>query len=110
MSSSDLHQLFILLGVAIALFSIERHFIVRLFEAPEGRPLLFAPGALEALHTAGVFVRLEEFKGRAPIRRGSLCIEATPHDFDNPLADADLELRTGGSRSAGMRMAMTLMR
>jgi hypothetical protein len=55
--------------------------------------------ALRTLADAGVHLRLDEFKGRRPIRRGSLHLEATPHDFDNPLSGRDLASQTGGSRT-----------
>lgn len=63
---------------------------------------------LEMLYDNGVYVSLDEFKGRVPIRRGSLCIEIGSHDFDNPLARAHIETRTGGSRSTGTRLFIDL--
>ena len=63
---------------------------------------------LEALFDAGVHVGLDEFKGRVPIRRGSLEFCATSHDFDNPLAARDFTSRTGGSRSSGTRLVVDL--
>ena len=64
--------------------------------------------SLEMLFEAGVHLRLDEFKGRRPIERGSLCLHVTARDFDNPLATKHLELQTGGSRSAGMRVYIDL--
>ena len=55
--------------------------------------------SLATLADAGVFLRLDEFKGRRPIERGSLRLEAAPHDFDNPLANRHFSSQTGGSRS-----------
>jgi hypothetical protein len=63
---------------------------------------------LEKLHDNGVYVSLDEFKGRVPIRRGSLSIEVGSHDFDNPLARKHFETRTGGSRSTGTRLFIDL--
>ena len=63
---------------------------------------------LEALFDAGVHVRLDEFKGRVPIRRGSLEFDVRSHDFDNPLAAGDFASRTGGSRSEGTRLMVDL--
>jgi hypothetical protein len=63
---------------------------------------------LEMLHDNGVYVSLDEFKGRVPIRRGSLSIEVGSHDFDNPLAQKHFETRTGGSRSTGTRLFIDL--
>lgn len=63
---------------------------------------------LETLHDNGVYVSLDEFKGRVPIRRGSLSIDVGSHDFDNPLARQHFETRTGGSRSSGTRLFIDL--
>jgi hypothetical protein len=63
---------------------------------------------LEMLHDNGVYVSLDEFKGRAPIRRGSLQFDVGSHDFDNPLARGQIETRTGGSRSTGTRLFIDL--
>lgn len=63
---------------------------------------------LATLFDAGVYVELDEFKGRVPIRRGSLEFHVSSHAFDNPLAARDFTSRTGGSRSAGTRLAVDL--
>ena len=63
---------------------------------------------LDMLFEAGVYLRLDEFKGRRPIERGSLRLHVTSRDFDNPLATRHLESRTGGSRSGGMRIYIDL--
>ncbi len=55
-------------------------------------------GALGRLYDEGVYVTLDEFKGRRPIRRGSLEVEVRPSDFDNPLLAHHVEARTSGSR------------
>jgi hypothetical protein len=62
--------------------------------------------ALALLADAGVYLRLDQFKGRRLIRRGSLSLEVTPHGFDNPLSSRDLASQTGGSRggSGGSRI------
>jgi hypothetical protein len=65
-------------------------------------------GALERLLDAGVRVSLEEFKGRRPIVRAGLELPVTLEDFDNPLATAHLERRTGGSRSIGRHVSTDL--
>ena len=64
--------------------------------------------ALGRLHDAGVYVTLDEFKGRVPIRRGSLEFSAGSRDFDNPLGAAHIEAQSGGSRSAGTRLTIDL--
>ena len=61
-------------------------------------------GALERLRTEGVYVSLDEFKGRAPIRRSGLEFEVTDRDFDNPLLTPHYRGTTSGSRSAGTRL------
>jgi hypothetical protein len=55
---------------------------------------------LASLHEAGVYVTLDEFKGRSPIRRGDLEFPVAAEDFDNPLLAAHYEGRSGGSRGA----------
>jgi hypothetical protein len=65
-------------------------------------------GALARLADAGVYVRLDEFKGRTPIRRGSLEFDVASRDFDNPLSGRHVEVQSGGSRSAGTRIYIDL--
>lgn len=57
--------------------------------------------ALGMLFDAGVRLGLDEFKGRTPIRRGSLSIEPGTRAFDNPLSGRHLAGQTGGSRGGG---------
>lgn len=66
--------------------------------------------ALEALRGEGVFVTLEEFKGRVPIRRGELELEVGPEDFDNPLPTGHFRGRSGGSRGAGRAILVDFRR
>jgi hypothetical protein len=54
-------------------------------------------GTLEVLYDAGVHMRLDEFKGRAPIERCGLSYEVAPEQFDNPLLAPVYRGRTGGS-------------
>ena len=42
-------------------------------------------GALTRLYEAGIFVTLDEFKGRVPIHRGRVELSVSDRDFDNPL-------------------------
>jgi hypothetical protein len=65
-------------------------------------------GALERLFEAGVFISLDEFKGRQPIRRPGLHLEVKAEDFDNPLTTRHFEGRTGGSRGVGRRLLIDL--
>ncbi len=57
--------------------------------------------ALEELHDRGVYVTLDEFKGRVPIEREGLRFAVRPEDFDNPLLLPAFTGRTGGSRGSG---------
>jgi hypothetical protein len=65
-------------------------------------------GALTRLYDAGVYVSLDEFKGRRPVARGSLRLEVTARDFDNPLTTIHYAAQSGGSRSSGTRIAIDL--
>ena len=65
-------------------------------------------GALEAWYDRGVFITIDEFKGRVPITRGSLRIDTRPEDFDNPLLVQHYETRTGGSRGPRTRLVVDL--
>ena len=57
-------------------------------------------GALARLYEAGVYVTVDEVKGKRPITRGSLVVEVTSRDFDNPLLVKHYEATTGGSGGA----------
>jgi hypothetical protein len=81
---------------------IERHDVAR-WVARDG-----VEAALGELHDAGVYVTLDEFKGRQPIRRPGLEHVVRPHDFDNPLGGGHWEIQSGGSRSAGTRARVDL--
>ena len=61
-------------------------------------------GALSNLHERGVYVTLDEFKGRAPVRRHGLEFPVSAFDFDNPLLRPSLSGRSGGSRGSGTRV------
>jgi hypothetical protein len=61
-------------------------------------------GALERLHAAGVYVTVDEFKGRRPIERGNLVLPTRAADFDNPLSKLVYASRTGGSRGTPRRV------
>jgi hypothetical protein len=56
-------------------------------------------GALDRLHDAGVYITLEEFKGRRPVERAGVVVETRPRDFDSPLLGPTVAGSTGGSRS-----------
>ncbi len=65
-------------------------------------------GALQALHAAGVYVTIDEFKGRRPLQRGSLRIDTEAAQFDNPLLERHYRSSTGGSRGVGRRLRIDL--
>jgi hypothetical protein len=53
---------------------------------------------LQALCAAGVYVTLDEFKGRQEAVRGNRRFAFADSDFDNPHVTSHIETRTGGSR------------
>ena len=63
---------------------------------------------LSQLHAAGVRLTLAEMRGRVPIVRGSLEIQAVPEDFENPLLTGTFDVRSGGSTGARNRAAFDL--
>jgi hypothetical protein len=58
-------------------------------------------GALRVLHRQGVYLTVDEFKGRRPAVRGSMVLPVDPRSLRNPASAAHLPVRSGGSRSAG---------
>ncbi len=65
-------------------------------------------GALGQLYEGGVYVTLDEFKGRRPIKRPGIEFEVLPQDFDNPLLTKHYEARSSGSRGTGTRVIIDL--
>jgi hypothetical protein len=65
-------------------------------------------GTLERLHDAGVYLTLEEFKGRLPVRRPGLEFEVRAEDFDNPLSARQYEAQTGGSGGSARKILVGL--
>jgi hypothetical protein len=63
---------------------------------------------LGRLYEAGVYLTVEEFKGRHPIRRPGLELTVGPRDFDNPLVVEHFEARTGGSHGHAILVPMDL--
>ena len=57
-------------------------------------------GALGVLFQKGVFLSVEEFKGRAPLIRGNQVIEVPAGGIRNPLSRGHFRARTGGSSAA----------
>ncbi len=64
-------------------------------------------GALERLYDAGVYVTLEELKGRQPVIRKGLEFAVAPEDFSNPFVSAGtFQVQSSGSRGAPARGAV----
>jgi len=64
--------------------------------------------ALERFLKAGIYVSLDELKGRAPAVRGSQTFVFRDEDFDNPLSAAHFENRSGGTRGRPSRIRIDL--
>lgn len=58
-------------------------------------------GALHTLLRHGVYLTVEEFKGRRPVVRGSATIALGPSGLRNPCSAFHVPARSGGSRSRG---------
>ena len=65
-------------------------------------------GALRTLLHRGVYLTVDEFKGRRPVVRGATTIEAGPALLQNPLATPHFWGMTGGSRGAATRLPLDL--
>jgi hypothetical protein len=64
---------------------------------------------LEKLYDAGVYLTLEQFKGRHPITRsGHAAVAVRAEDFDNPLMTPHYQARTGGSNGHPRRVLTDL--
>jgi hypothetical protein len=64
-------------------------------------------GFLKRLKSAGVWIAYDELKGRTPIRRGSVELEASDANFGNA-ATSGIETHTGGSSGAPTRSSLSL--
>jgi hypothetical protein len=67
-----------------------------------------AAGTAEALYESGARLSLEEFKCRRPIVRDGLELRPQPSDFDNPLVEGQIALKTGGSTGPRRRIVTDL--
>ena len=65
-------------------------------------------GALARLCRAGVYLTVEEYKGRRPVVRGSERFEITPRQLRNPRGATHGFARSGGSRGAGTPVPIDL--
>lgn len=64
--------------------------------------------ALTRLRNEGVYLSVEEFKGKKDVVRGGQVFRLGDHDLDNPLITPHLAGKSGGSRSAGTRTTFDL--
>jgi hypothetical protein len=64
--------------------------------------------ALERLLDAGVYLTIDEFKGRSPIRRGGESFETAADSFDNPAFDGHAEGTSSGSSGPARRLVIDL--
>jgi hypothetical protein len=65
-------------------------------------------GALRTLHSRGVYLTVQELKGRRPAVRGSTTLHLSARMFRNPLAASHLSSQTSGSRGDPTLMASDL--
>ena len=65
-------------------------------------------GALGMLYDAGVYLTLDQFKGRAPIERPSFRITTESSDFDSPILTSYFTAETGGSGGSPRRIRVDL--
>jgi hypothetical protein len=65
-------------------------------------------GALHRLYRSGVYLTIDEFKGRRPAVRGSTTVYIDPARLRNPRSMPHLPARSGGSRSAGTSVVFDL--
>jgi hypothetical protein len=63
---------------------------------------------LRRLKDAGVWISLDEFKGRVPIVRGDVELRRSPSDFDNPAVSPVVAPQSGGSSGRSVRSSMDL--
>ncbi|MFB3776711.1 MAG: hypothetical protein ACE141_03840 [Bryobacteraceae bacterium] len=65
-------------------------------------------GALRALLRAGVYLSVDEFKGRKPIERGTFSLPSAPEQIRNPRTVPHIPVASGGSRSQGTSVVIDL--
>jgi hypothetical protein len=64
--------------------------------------------ALHGLYRQGVYLSVDEYKGRRPAVRGSATIPVGPARLRNPCSGFHLTAQTGGSRGAGTLVSIDL--
>jgi hypothetical protein len=60
--------------------------------------------ALVKLRQEGVYISIDEFKGRLPVRRGGMEFSFKEHDFDNPFQIRHLTKSSGQTHGPGIRL------
>ncbi len=65
-------------------------------------------GALQALFRQGVYLTVEELKGRRPVVRGDLTFTVNPTQLRNPLSSSHIPVQTSGSRGGGTPLVIDL--
>jgi hypothetical protein len=65
-------------------------------------------GALHALYRAGVYLTLDEFKGRRPVVRGPTTVAVSPGELRNSRSARHLPARSSGSRGPGTAVVFDL--
>jgi hypothetical protein len=65
-------------------------------------------GALHALYRRGVYLTVDECKGRRAVTRGSTTFTVRADQLHNPLARVDAVVATGGSRGARTPLPLSL--
>ena len=65
-------------------------------------------GALQTLYRQGVYLSVEEFKGRRPAIRGSASLQVDLGELRNPLSSAHIVRSTGGSGGSAVPVAADL--
>jgi len=80
------------------------------YDLPRLRQLVRARGldaALDQLRADGVYVQIQEFKGRAPLIRGGRTFRFQDSDFANPTVRGLFSITSGGSRSRGTPVSIS---
>src|SRR5205085_10349069 len=65
-------------------------------------------GALRILYARGVYLTVDEFKGRKPAIRGSSTVEVEPNLLRNPGAGFHMPSQTSGSRGLPIKVPISL--
>jgi hypothetical protein len=65
-------------------------------------------GALSTLYRLGVYLSVDEFKGRRPIVRGSSTVDLDPRHLRNPLSPTHLVFQSGGSGGRATPVPLSL--